>query len=102
MKTTRTTKELLKIILDNIESYFCKDPIIDDGICVVVLSLFLNYEIIIKERFKLENYLRINLPPKMKNSGYCWHKGELEPRIKWLEEQIDKYEKGEEREKEEN
>lgn len=88
----RPIKELLQIVLDDIKkpkSYY-------GGICVIPMWKYLTKIIIKDELSELESYLENNLPEKKYSSifgtknAYCWPYGETEPRIKWLEEQINK------------
>ena len=58
------------------------------GLCVYIFDIKLSF----KPTQLLQDYLEENLP-EMENypSGkFCWPPGELEPRIDWLKEQIEK------------
>jgi hypothetical protein len=44
------------------------------------------------EFYSTKNYLYTNLPPTLENSIYCWDKGDITPRIEWINEQIVKLE----------
>ncbi len=83
----KTDKELLQLILDNIKEGFSNPDYNCDGLCLVVL--FIIDEITLDERMKLNTYLKKYLP-RHKKDDYCWIPGKLEPRIKWLNEQINK------------
>jgi hypothetical protein len=63
----------------------------DQGICTVLNQMEYDDKINLEEYSILKSYLRWNLPPK-EFSPYCWPLGEKEPRIKWLNEQIAKFE----------
>lgn len=87
----RTNKELLQVMLNNIS--IMKNEYTIDGLCILVNYLYNVNLINYKEKQKLLNYLKKYLPEKIKsgtNQDYCWKPGLIKPRIKWLEEQIQK------------
>ena len=86
----RTTKELLQVMLENIDR-------LDMGLCKLSSVLYYDLKLIDEAEFEIiDSYLIGNLPER-KETGfipriaiYSWPKGEKEPRIKWLKEQIEK------------
>lgn len=88
----RTNKKLLQILLDNIEEIFSDTSNICNGLCILTSYLCEKKIISRDEKGKIKIYLSDCLPKRIGgcnyNSLYCWKPGELEPRVKWLEEQI--------------
>jgi hypothetical protein len=92
---TRTIKELLIILRDN-EDIFKKECF---GLCGLAWLLHDTCFIITyKEYSKIMDYFNANLPAKkyqfdeillsMPGSCFCWKLGEWNPRLKWLNKQI--------------
>lgn len=83
----RTTKELLEVMLENIDS-------LESGLCILIHKLvFVTNDISFEEHVRLDEYLKENLPDKTFSYEYdpprfSFPWGEKEPRIKWLKEQI--------------
>jgi hypothetical protein len=65
------------------------------GLCITVYNMKQEGKLDNYSCFCLEDYLEKNLPSK-DFEGYCWPGYKKEPRIKWLNEQIAKFE-GEEK-----
>ena len=104
----RHTKILLKIVRDNLERIFEETPYLlpGKGICSVVSNCFMRGLITPEENNKIIKYLDNNKPDFAKQrehdladetdeNGYYlgrhwWTPGEVEPRINWLNEQINK------------
>ena len=84
----RSKKQLLKIVLKNL-------PILRDdtivGICDVVDDLH-NMEVFSDEELDSVNeVLNNHLPPAIYQWGFCWHEDDLQGRVSWLKEQIEKH-----------
>jgi hypothetical protein len=63
-----------------------------NGICATATSIWWKPNYVNNQEYRaVDEYLKNNLPQE-KNAGYCWPPGEKEPRIKWLNEQIAKFE----------
>lgn len=103
---TRSTKELLIILRDNLTPVIKKDKLIG-GMCGVIQHLnYVSKEINTDERFTLNDYLKNNKPSnafkRQKKymyesinsdfilSSHWWKPRAIAPRIKWLNEQINK------------
>ena len=104
----RPIKQLLIIVRDNLKNCFSEKPIPCGGICAAIHSLRTDSELITcSEARELEKYLEDNKPLNAKTRilkynefakdsiGYSlqrhwWTPREIEPRIKWLNKQIDK------------
>jgi hypothetical protein len=80
-------KELLIKLRDEVNSPIWRNY----GICSTATNMFYRHLLSEKEFYKLDEYLQNNLPSE-KTGGYCWPPREVEPRIKWLNEQIAKFE----------
>ena len=80
----RDTKELLGIMLENIER------IDNGGMCRLVDFLWLSGVISVDEAILLDDYLIQNEPTDRDISAFWFKRGEVEPRKKWLEEEIKK------------
>lgn len=84
----RSIKELLQILLDNID-------LLDenDGLCSLVIVCFSEQYINWKEHILLSSYIESN-PPwnlyRMKLNYYYWKPGDKYSRIKWLKKHINK------------
>ena len=84
MVNNRSTLELLKIVLDNVNTV---ESSWIGGLCMLSENLFVT-DVITEEEYRtILKYLDENLPTKQKN-GYCWRMGSKLPRKKWLENQI--------------
>jgi len=87
----RTGKELLQLMLENKNRF-------ETGLCYWVITLY-SRAIINKNEYELIKYYIKNNRPSMfsslsafKNirSNYYWEKGDITPRIKWINKQIEK------------
>jgi len=88
----RSTNELLKILLDNI------DYVIGGGLCGISYLLALRGTITNEERDDLLEYIHSHRPKNYyyyldnlmfnKNYGFYWKRGKKKPRIKWIKQQI--------------
>ena len=79
----RTNKELLQLLLDNIDR-------LQFGLCHLVNTLRIREEITNKEYEHLHKIINCNPPAIRTSFSYYWPIGRQEPRIKWLEQQIKK------------
>lgn len=78
----RTTKELLKLILENQDLFVT-------GICQWIVSMCENKIITLKESVHMVNYVLLNSPvPKKWEQYHFWPEGQIEPRIAWINDQI--------------
>ena len=80
-------KELLIKLRDEVN----RPTWVNYGLCSSVDTMFFKDKLSGQELSKLREYLRKNLPPETVDF-YCWKPGEVKPRIKWLNEQIAKFE----------
>jgi hypothetical protein len=78
----RNIKRLLKLMLRK-KYYF------ETGLCTWGHNLYLHGVVSNPEHIRLEIFFRRNRPEGCYKS-YWWPKGEIEPRIEWLKEQIKK------------
>jgi hypothetical protein len=78
----RSTKRLLELMLRR-KYYF------ETGLCQWVDNLYLHNVISRPERVALGVFLAENRPESA-YKAYWWHRGEIEPRVEWLKEQIKK------------
>lgn len=86
----RNIKELLIYLRDHISKYGLGYlNVWDFGLCEVIDSLFLKDYILITEHVLLRSYLSRHAPKK-KNGEYWFPPRKKEPRIKWLNKQIEK------------
>ena len=86
----RTTKELLQLLIDKILTV--KDQVwrYNGCLCDLVIYLHSIEEITLEERYALANYLSNNRPAG-EQMGQPWFELRLkEPRIKYLQQQIEK------------
>jgi hypothetical protein len=87
----RTEKELLKLMLWNQENFV-------KGLCGWIFSLNCSNIITNYELNLLMDYIDHNRPSmfsslsafKNRRGGYYWNKGDIKPRIKWINKQIEK------------
>ena len=98
METTRSTKELLELLLTEKSNFHC-------GLCNLIIDL--NYKEIInrKERIILRNYIENNPPfntytlyavlggDYSERTYYYWEAGNFAPRERWIKKQIKKLSK---------
>jgi hypothetical protein len=80
----RTEKELLQILLDNMNLF-------TTGLCILSWRLSNDEIITQKEEEFIDEYISSNLLHG--RFGYAFPRGEREPRIKWLKQQIKQLEK---------
>ena len=89
----RNIKELLILLRDNAEvkSYcFGLFKRINDGLRVQLAYLFNKNIISAKEYSIIYDYIILNRPDYKKNSSYGWKPSVWKPRLKWLNEHINK------------
>lgn len=60
------------------------------GLCHVVTQLYLDNIINYYELLEIRHYFDENKPNEQHSRVYWWKPGEIEPRIKWLNEHIEK------------
>ena len=90
---TRTTKELLIILRDNLEDYL-KEGV--PGLCLVIDELFYDGIISGQENEILDNYFESNKPAyalfreKQHKDDFWWKPGKIKHRRRWLNQHIDK------------
>ena len=88
----RTEKELLQVLLDNMDKF-------ETGLCLLSGALQRGKIITMTEEFSIFRYIEGNAPKMNYNkvilSVYKWPKGEKQPRIDWLNEQIQKLQQNE-------
>lgn len=83
----RTEKELLILLRNELPGRIIEAG----GMCIAISFLRIDGLISFDEGLLLESYLNKNDPDiRYFTSGYWWEDGELEPRINWLNEQIEK------------
>jgi hypothetical protein len=85
---TRTVKELLRVMLKH-------QDLFDTGLCDWVYRLYSTHLITSKECNNLLRYIDNNEPLKIKffplwYDRYYWKKGDIKPRIKWINKHRDK------------
>lgn len=88
--TERPIKELLIIMRDNIELF---DKYDCDGFCGLSNILETNETITHDERDNLRMFIKLNMPVRLicgGHSAWVWPPHELQPRLEWLNEQINK------------
>jgi hypothetical protein len=86
MKPERSIKELLIILRDNLENYFTYSY--SDGMCVAIKELREDHRILDNEMKMLYDYL--NKIKKYEGYTYWFPPKEVAPRLKWLNQQIEK------------
>lgn len=88
----RSIKELLEIMLTNVECIGLPSKTAPKlyGLCYLTSFLAFKGIITTTEWGVLYEYLADYLPKNelVKDTGYCWPKGQVEPRKAWLLEQI--------------
>jgi hypothetical protein len=84
----RDNVELLKILRDFLPKYLSRNK---GGICGAVYMLPIEGRISIKEISDLLQIISDNNPTTLPNDTYWWPKGELEPRLKFIDRLITKY-----------
>jgi hypothetical protein len=85
----RAIKELLEVMLNNQEMFYI-------GLCHWVYDLNANNIIHDEEAKKLYKYIDTNRPHsfssieayKNRNNSFFWNKGNIKPRIKWIQKHI--------------
>lgn len=85
----RTIKELLEVMLLH------KDKI-TLGLCGLAIKLYDNDIITVEEHIRIDNYIQHNRPSafssisalRSRRSNYYWVRGDIKPRIKWLNKHI--------------
>jgi len=84
----RTTKELLILLRGELPKMIKR---FDCGMCLSITLLRKKRLMSYDEMILLFNYLNKNDPNiRYLTTDYWWEDGELEPRINWLNEQIEK------------
>lgn len=88
MSNNRSTLELLKIMLSNIN-------ILTSGLCGLAKQLYDNGVINVEEAIRIQQYIESQRPGGFQQYSYWWEslsywwpKGEIQPRKEWLENQI--------------
>ena len=76
----RTEKELFELMLTH-------QDLFKTGICNWSCNLCLERLITDDEYDLLDNYLDLN---RLEDEGYWWIRGQIEPRIEWIKDQIEK------------
>jgi len=77
-------EKVLKLLLDN-------QDLFSTGICDWVESLKKIYLITETELLWMDDYLKNNVPgPRLFIQGFWWNCGEIEPRIEWIQAQLNK------------
>ena len=85
----RTDKELLTLLRD------CTEALIDGaGLCGVIFEMSRNDKTTYLERTRLRDILDTHAPQR-RYSVYSWPKGEVQPRIDWLNSLLQRIEGGE-------
>ncbi len=85
MENNRSIIELLKIVLDNVNSV---ESIGIGGLCGLVGELYLDDYINTDELDMLSTHMGDNIPEDKSWCDYWWPKYEVKPRKEWLETQI--------------
>lgn len=91
----RDLKELLIILLDNVEELMGEKRLAS-GLCWTAWLLYRANIINGKEESLIDKFINLNMPEYYASpydnfvSSYGWKRGAVEPRIKWLNEQIEK------------
>jgi hypothetical protein len=85
MENNRSIIELLKIVLDNVNSV---ESIGIGGLCSLIDELYLDDYINTDELDMLSIYMGDNIPVDKSWCDYWWPKYEVKPRKEWLENQI--------------
>lgn len=81
----RTNKKLLELMLEN-------QQLFDKGLCHWTSNMVFTI-ITFDEKKKLDEYIFENKPItfyRMLNAAYWWKRGDIKPRIKWIEKHIKK------------
>jgi hypothetical protein len=86
----RSDIELLKILRHYLPKYMASNK--SSGICGAILGLLTSDILTADERSTLENIIINNRPSGANPFDYFWPKGELKPRIDFLNKLIEKYE----------
>lgn len=85
MKTSKTIKELLHLMLDH-------QDLFKSGLCSWNSNLYYHDLITSEEEHKLQRYIDLNKPYIFSSyqaflnhqNHYYWNKGYIKPRIKWI------------------
>lgn len=98
MQTRRKLSELLQIMLDN-------QHLFTSGLCSLANTLYCFEIIDYHECLRLEIYIKTHKPlmfssletfnQNIKQSGFYWKKGNIKPRIEWLNKHIKKQKQNE-------
>ncbi len=89
----RSKKEILEILLENIEHIY-----FEQGLCILASNLHFRKIITREELQEISFYIKNNRPCMFSsiyallsaNSRYYWVAGEIKPRVKWLKKHIQK------------
>jgi len=93
----RTDKELLTLLRDRTPALLG----IDGGLCVVIMrlydimGLYDNREIFDTDDERLSYIVRKHGPRRLKDSHYRWKRGNVKPRINWINKMLARLENGE-------
>lgn len=77
----KTIKELLQLMLDNKHKFTY-------GLCSLNDNLWMDDIVTNDEYFELMNYINNNPPKKVYSDIYFWEKGNIKPRLEWIEQHI--------------
>ena len=83
----RSTKELLEVLLDRYQ-HDEDDTIRWRGLCYAAINVRYRDLITQEEERLLISYLKENRPKYSRRAGFWWPKGEVEPRIEFLNKLI--------------
>lgn len=86
----RNEKELLKLMLEHKDRFL-------SGLCLWVSEMYMNDIITYQEAVLLQNYINGNRPFWNRffkgDISFWWKKGQIKPRIKWINKHIKKLSK---------
>jgi hypothetical protein len=96
MEETRTTKQLLQVMLENV-GFISIDEC--HGLCALVCKLIRDEQINNREWHLLYDFIDGNRPSmfssfeafrhsQLEDEGFYWDRGKAAPRIKWLKKHI--------------
>mgnify|MGYP001156520890 CR=1 FL=1 len=83
----KTNLQILQFLLSNIDS-------LELGLCDLASKLNTKGKLNINNTVKIIQYIETHRPPLQEPHTLWWPKGEKEPRVEWLKNQIELLEKG--------
>lgn len=89
MKKEKTTLELLKLMLEKIDDYIGVKAPKNWGLCSMVQNFYIEKLITENEKFKILYRIETAWPASVPLGHYWFLRGEIEPRKKWLKQQIE-------------